>query len=77
MRFQSFIVEKICQHYLLEILGFHCGSDGKEPDAIWETWVRSLGWEDPLEKGKATHCSILAWRIPRTVQSMGHRVRHD
>ena len=36
-----------------------------------ETWVRSLGWEDPLEKGKATHSSILAWRIPWTVQSMG------
>ena len=34
--------------------------------AIWETWVRSLGWEDPLEKGKATHHSILAWSIPWT-----------
>ena len=43
----------------------------KNPPAIWETWVRSLGWEDPLEKRKATHSSILAWRIPRTVQSMG------
>ena len=32
--------------------------------AMWEIWVRSLGWEDPLEKGKATHSSILAWRIP-------------
>ena len=32
-----------------------------------ETWVQSLGWEDPLEKGKATHSSILAWRIPTTV----------
>ena len=32
-----------------------------------ETWVRSLGWEDPLEKGKATHSSILGWRIPQTV----------
>ena len=32
-----------------------------------ETWVRSLGWEDPLEKEKTTHCSILAWRIPWTV----------
>ena len=32
-----------------------------------KTWVCSLGWEDPLEKGKATHCSILAWRIPWTV----------
>ena len=37
---------------------------------MWETWVQSLGWEDPLEKGKATtHSSILAWRIPWTVQS--------
>ena len=35
----------------------------KNPPAMWETWVRSLGWEDPLEKGKATHSSILAWRI--------------
>uniref|UniRef100_A0AC11DKF8 Uncharacterized protein n=1 Tax=Ovis aries TaxID=9940 RepID=A0AC11DKF8_SHEEP len=36
----------------------------KNPSATWETWVQSLGWEDPLEKGKATHSSILAWRIP-------------
>ena len=43
----------------------------KNPPAVRETWVWSLGWEDPLEKGKATHSSILAWRIPRTVQSMG------
>ena len=35
--------------------------------AMQETWVRSLGWEDPLEKGKATYSSILAWRIPWTV----------
>ena len=35
--------------------------------AMWETWVQSLGWEDPLEKGKATHSSMLAWRIPWTV----------
>ena len=50
----------------------------KNPPATWETWVWSLGWEDPLEKGKATHSSILAWRIPCTVQSMGsQRVRHD
>ena len=39
----------------------------KNPPAMWETWVRSLGWEDPLEKGKAAHSSILAWRIPWTV----------
>ena len=36
----------------------------KNPPAMWETWVRSLGWEDPLEEGIATHSSILAWRIP-------------
>ena len=36
----------------------------KNPPTMWETWVQSLGWEDPLEKGKATHSSILAWRIP-------------
>ena len=36
----------------------------KNPPAMPKTWVRSLGWEDPLEKGKATHSSILAWRIP-------------
>ena len=35
--------------------------------AMWETWIRSLGLEDPLEKGKVTHSSILAWRIPWTV----------
>ena len=39
----------------------------KNLPAMWETWVWSLGWEDPLEKGKATHSSILAWRIPWTV----------
>ena len=36
----------------------------KNPPAMWETWIRSLGWEDPLEKEKATPSSILAWRIP-------------
>ena len=36
----------------------------KTPPATWDTWVRSLGWEGPLEKGMATHSSILAWRIP-------------
>ena len=37
----------------------------KNVPAVWETWVRSLGWEDPLEKGTATHSTILAWRNPR------------
>ena len=36
----------------------------KNLPAVWETWVQSLGWEDPLEEGMATHSSILAWRIP-------------
>ena len=39
----------------------------KNPLAMWETWVRSLGLEDPLEKGTATQSSILAWRIPWTI----------
>ena len=37
----------------------------KNPPAMWETWVRSLAWEDPLEEGMVTHCSILSWRIPK------------
>ena len=49
----------------------------KNPPAMWDTWVQSLGWEDPLEKGMATHSSILAWRSPWTIESMGlQRVRH-
>ena len=49
------------------LLGFPGGSAGKEPPAMRETWAGSLGWEGPLEKGTATHSSILAWRIPWTV----------
>ena len=55
----------------------------KNPPAMQETWVQSLGQDDSLEKGMATHSSILAWRIPWTeapagLQSMGsHRVRQD
>ena len=49
----------------------------KNPPAMQETPVQSLSWEDPLEKGKATHSSILAWRIPWT-KSMGlQKVGHD
>ena len=44
-------------------LGFLGGSAGKESAFNAGTWVLSLGWEDPLEKGKATHSNILAWRI--------------
>ena len=42
----------------------------KNPPAMQETWARSLGWEDPLETGKATHSSILAWRIPCIVHGV-------
>ena len=52
--------------------------------AVWQTWVQSLDWEDPLQEGMATHFSILAWRIPmdrgawRATQSIGsQRVRHN
>ena len=55
----------------------------KHLPVMWETWVRSQGWEDLLEKEMVTHSSILAWRIPRMeepgrLQSMGwQRVGHD
>ena len=55
----------------------------KNLSTLQETWVQSLGWEDPLAEGMATHSSILAWRIPWTeesgrLQSMGsQRIRHD
>ena len=50
----------------------------KNPPIKWETWVRTLSWEDPLEEGMATYFSILAWRIPWTeepdgLQSMGSK----
>ena len=55
----------------------------KNLPAVWETWVRFLGWEGPLEEGMATHSSILVWRIPTDrgagrLQSMGlQRIGHD
>ena len=52
-------------------LGFPVGSDGKESTAIQETLVQSLGQEDPLVKGMATHFSILAWEIPWTEEPAG------
>ena len=68
----------------METWGFPGGSEVKKAlPAMRETWVRSLGWEDHLEKGIATHSSIPAWRIPGMeepgeLQSMGsQRVRHD
>ena len=55
----------------------------KNPPVIWETWVQSLGQEDPLEKRMATHSSILAWKIPWREKPGGlqfmrlQRVGHD
>ena len=75
-RLLEFTVLKIIQ-------GFPGGSEGEEFACNAETWVQFLGWEDPLEKGMATHCSILAWRIlwtggPSGLQSMGsQRVVHN
>ena len=43
----------------------------KNPPAMWETWVQSPGWEDPLEEGMATYSSILAWKIPWTEEPGG------
>ena len=69
--------------YMYIFQGFLGGSDGNNLPVMWETWVRSLGWEDLLEKGMATDSSILTWRIPWTeesgeLQSMGlQRVGHD
>ena len=59
---------------VLVLVGFSGGSDNKESaSAMQETWVRSLGWEDPLEKEMATHSSILIWRIPWTEEPGGLR----
>ena len=55
------------------LMGSLVAQMGKNPPVMRMTWVRSLGWEDPLEKGNATHSSILAWRIPWTVWSMGFK----
>ena len=60
------------------ILGFFVAQLVKNLPAVWESWVQSLHWEDPLEKGKATHSSILAWSISWIVYSMGSKkVRHS
>ena len=67
------IVGLLCH---MVVWGFPGGSDVKNLPAVQETWVWSLDWEDPVEKGMATHSSITAWRIPWTeeaggLQSMG------
>ena len=77
------ILVSIIYIYIYIHNGFPRGSDGKESSAMRETWVQTLGRTDPLEKGMATHSSILAWRIPRTkkpgkLRSMGSQgLGHD
>ena len=67
----------------LSIPGLLVTQTVKRLPAVRETWIQSLGWEDPLEKEMATHSSTLAWKSPRTeepgrLQSMGsQRVGHD
>ena len=68
----AFHFQSICKQFWASLVARMV----KNPPAVQETWVRSLVWEDPLEKGMATHSSILAWRIPWTeepggLQSMG------
>ena len=62
-----FLLYKFLKVYLYLHMASLVAQLVKNPPAMRETWARSLGWEDPLEKGKATHSSILAWRIPWTV----------
>ena len=74
----------ISYHIISYHQGFPGGSDGKKSlPAMQDTWVQSLGWEDPLEKEMATHSSVLAWKIPwmeepgRLQSVRSQRVGHD
>ena len=66
-RFQGAKMAVICYTALAHIWASLVAPLAKNLPAMQEAWSPSLGWEDPLEKGKATHSSILAWRIPWTV----------
>ena len=59
-----FSVQQLFRSYLVAQLV-------KNPSVMQGAWLQSLGWEDPLEEGKAAHCNVLAWRTPWTLQSMG------
>ena len=82
-RKDSDMIEQITPDCSHNTDGFPGGAVVMNLPAMWETWAPSLGGEDPLEKGMATHSSVLAWKIPRTeepdgLQSMGSQtVRHD
>ena len=61
----SFVSPPAQAFHLVSVLASLVAQMVKNPPAMQETWVQSLGWEDPLEEGMATHSSSLAWRIPR------------
>ena len=83
IQIQQLIIVTFTQSLPYRVWAFLMAQIVKNAPAIQETWVWSLGWEDPLEEGMAAHSSILAWRIPWTeepggLQSMGsQRLRHD
>ena len=83
IQIQQLIIVTFTQSLPYRVWAFLMAQIVKNAPAIQETWVWSLGWEDPLEEGMATHSSILAWRIPWTeepggLQSIGsQRLRHD
>ena len=64
---QQILNDSIYRRYLEELTASLVAQLLKNAPAMWEVWVRSLAWEDPMEKGKATHSSILAWRVPWTL----------
>ena len=68
---ESDTTEQLHFHPLQYSWAFFVAQLVKNLPAVWETWVRSLGREDILEKGKTTHSSIMAWRIPWTMQRIG------
>ena len=71
--FNPFIFNVIAgkAEFTFAVLAFPVSSVVKNQPAMQEMWVQSLGWKDPLEEGKATHSSILAWRIPWTEEPGG------
>ena len=54
-------MKKVLHGRITDHLGYLVAEMIKNPPTVWETWVRSLAWEDPLKEGMATHSSILAW----------------
>ena len=79
LEFQFRWVTEVCCQFTKREIDKNVAQLVKNLPALWETWIWPLGWEDPLEKGMATHSNILAWRSPWTVYSplRLQRVGHD